>query len=66
MEESRWIEGVTPTWTECPHGVVTSRGTYLRALEPTGEHPDCQAALAAHEERAAEEYYAEAVRVMYS
>jgi len=49
-----WIEGVTPTWAECPHGVVILRGTYLRDMVPTGGHPECLAALV--------EYYEEVVR----
>lgn len=65
MSGAEWIEDVTPTWTECPHGVVLARGTYLREMEPTGDHPDCLAALIEHEERMTDEYYADAARVQY-
>ena len=27
-ELARWVEGVTPTWAECEHGVIVARGTY--------------------------------------
>lgn len=45
-----WVEGVTPTWSECPHGVVLTRGTYLRSQVATGDHPDCLDAMVAEEQ----------------
>lgn len=39
--KNEWIEGVTPTWVECPHGTVIAEGTYRRPTIPTGDHPEC-------------------------
>jgi hypothetical protein len=62
---SEWIVGVTPTQLECSHGVVLARGTYLREMEPTGDHPDCLTALIEDEERMTGEYYADAAKNPY-
>lgn len=43
---TEWVEGVTPTFTLCPHGVKILSGTYLRETVPTGDHPEC---LVVHE-----------------
>lgn len=57
---TEWIVGVTPTSAICPHGVTIARGTYLREMEPTGDHPDCLHRMIEHEEELTAEYYADA------
>lgn len=62
---SDWVEGVTPTWVECPHGVKITVGAYLKPQIPTGDHPECLAALLRQEEDELAEGRADAIRLTY-
>ena len=51
-ELDRWVEGVTPTWAECEHGVIVARGTYLRPMSGTGFHYGCWTNILSEQEQA--------------